>query len=148
MDADRIRDGAIVALRCACPGLPCCPLSKLTVAPPVAPLSKVGLAKMPAIFRAAPHAVLPQEFGMRIHRLCAPLLSSLLSLSILPGLKAQTVPTFNVETYQSNTLVVFGVKADLNNDGVPDLVLCCDQGKDSTKSSTSSRMGTEDSWRQ
>ena len=37
---------------------------------------------------------------MRILRLCAPLLSSLLSLSILPGLKAQTVPTFNVETYQ------------------------------------------------
>ncbi len=62
---------------------------------------------------------------MRIFRLCAPLLNSLLSLSILTSLQAQPVPTFNLETYPSRTAATFGVKADLDNDGVPDLVLCC-----------------------
>ena len=64
---------------------------------------------------------------MRIPRLCAPLLTSLLSLFILPGLQAQTVPTFNVESYPTRTGAGFGVTADLNNDGVPDLIFCCDQ---------------------
>jgi hypothetical protein len=64
---------------------------------------------------------------MRILRLCAPLLSSLLSLSILPALQAQSVPTFNVQTHPSRTKGIFGAKADLNNDGVPDLIFCCDQ---------------------
>ena len=64
---------------------------------------------------------------MRIPRVCAPLLIPLLILSILPGLQAQTVPTFSVQTYPTRTKANFGAKADLNNDGVPDLIFCCDQ---------------------
>jgi hypothetical protein len=63
---------------------------------------------------------------MRVSCLCAPLILSLVTLSIL---QAQTEPTFNRETYASKTGAVFGAKADLNNDGVPDLVLCCDSSR-------------------
>ena len=66
---------------------------------------------------------------MRVSCLCAPLLLSLVTLSITSTLQAQTEPTFSRETYASratNNSVHFGATADLNNDGVPDLVLCCD----------------------
>jgi len=72
---------------------------------------------------------------MRVCRFCAPLLLllSLVNLSITPTVQAQSVPTFNRETYASRTgdssSVNFGAKADLNNDGVPDLVLCCDSSR-------------------
>jgi hypothetical protein len=63
---------------------------------------------------------------MRFCRLDTLLLPSLFSLFLLTTLQVQTVPTFDVQPYSSRTGANFGVKADLNHDGVPDLVLCCD----------------------
>jgi hypothetical protein len=58
------------------------------------------------------------------------LLSAVLSLlSMSLALHAQTIPTFSLETYASRPGGGFGVKADLNNDGVPDVLLCCDTNR-------------------
>jgi hypothetical protein len=47
-----------------------------------------------------------------------------------PPIESQTIPTFAKQTYASRaggSGGPLGAKADLNNDGVPDLVLCCDR---------------------
>ncbi len=64
---------------------------------------------------------------MQYSRFAALLVVWALGLSFFPCY-AQTVPTFNVERHASRTNATFGTKADLNNDGVPDLLLCCDTG--------------------
>jgi hypothetical protein len=64
---------------------------------------------------------------MQTLRLLAPLLVSSVAFVVSNSstTQAQTVPTFTVQTYPSRTNARFGVKADINNDGVPDLLLCC-----------------------
>src|SRR5258708_1518407 len=68
-----------------------------------------------------------QELLMRILRLSARLLFLFVTVVVSNSLvlHAQTLPTFNVQTYASRTNARFAAKADLDNDGGPDLLLCC-----------------------